>query len=320
MKERIKFAIIKSFKFLLFIIIFFVTTNNFFVGILLFLVANIKLIRRSIFGRLPYKVSKKASRGPFSYNYTSHLKLDLYYPTEGDAPFPVVVFAHGGGWITGFKRQPNNVSWYRFLNSQGFAVASLEYRKAFYAKIDNIISDYSQAVKFIQENAFKLKVNPEKIVLMGLSAGGHLALYYTARNSFLKNLSSSIKAVVAFYAPCDLTDLLSEEVTSFFARFALVTTMKTLPVRNSINCIHYSPITWVSDSMPPVFLAHGLKDTVVPPKSSIKMYKKLRSFKVKAVLKIHPKGDHGFEFVLKDGFTYKILDDLVSFLKCVVEK
>ncbi len=314
MKERIRFIIIRSFKFLLFVFIFFVTINNFFIGLLLFAFANIKLIRRSVFGRLPCKISKDISKGPFSHTYTRRLKLDLYYPSKKEAPFPLVIFAHGGGWITGFKRQPNNISWYRFLNSQGFAVASIEYRKASYAKIDDIISDYSQAIEFLRENASQLGLDSNKVILMGLSAGGHLALYYAARKSFLNSLSKSIKAVVAFYAPCDLSDLLSEEVTSFFARFALVTTVKTLPSRNSAICAHYSPITWVNSSMPPVFLVHGLRDSVVPAKSSIKMYVKLRKFNVKAVLRVHPKGDHGFEFVRGDAFTYKILDDLKQFL------
>ncbi len=319
MKGKLKFALIRLVKFLLFIFLFLLIINNFFIGLALFAIANVKLIRRSVFGRLPYKISRKVSKGPFGYVYSRNLKLDLYYPATGNGPFPIIVFAHGGGWITGFKRQPNNVSWYRFLNSLGFAVASVEYRKALYAKIEDIISDYSQAIKFMQENSSKLKIDSSKIILMGLSAGGHLALYYAARNSYINSLSNSIKAVVSFYAPCDLVDLLSDEVTSFFARFALITTIKTLPTRSPATYTHYSPITWANSSIPPVFLAHGLKDRVVPFKSSIKMYKKLRNLGVRTVLRLHPKGDHGFEFVFKDEFTLKILNELSRFLRQAIE-
>nr|WP_231556098.1 prolyl oligopeptidase family serine peptidase [Thermotoga neapolitana] len=77
----------------------------------------------------------------------------------------------------------------------------------------------------------------------------------------------------------------------------------------------YSPVHWVTPKAPPTMLVHGMKDEVVPYVSSVKMYKKLRENGVTTKLRLHPKGKHGFEFVLKDSLTVKFLYETVSFLK-----
>ena len=67
--------------------------------------------------------------------------------------------------------------------------------------------------------------------------------------------------------------------------------------------------------MPPVFLAHGKDDVVVPCNSSIKLARKLKSCCVDYKFYVHKKGNHAFEFVLKDFKTIRILEATSSFLK-----
>ncbi|ABV33305.1 MULTISPECIES: alpha/beta hydrolase [Pseudothermotoga] len=310
--KSLKPSIVRFLKIILLFAIFFTTFFNFALGLLLFLIANFNVIKKSIFGRLPVKIDKHCSKGPFSYVYKDSLKLDLYYP-DRQVPCPVVIFAHGGGWITGFKRQPNNLSWYKFLNHHGFAVASIDYRRRLSAKIDEIIDNYTEAVEFIHENAENLYLDPENIFLMGLSAGGHLSLYYACYESYKKGKISWLRGIVAFYPPTDLLDLWDYESTSIFARFSTIMTIKTLPSKHIDLYRLYSPTNWINEKQPPVFLAHGLRDTVVPVKSSIKFHMESKK-KAESTLRIHPFGDHGFEFTFKDNFTLKILDDLITFL------
>src|SRR6056297_3164377 len=106
------------------------------------------------------------------------LKLDCWYPKESHEKYPVVFFTHGGGWISGFRNQPNNVSWSKYLASKGFAVVSIDYRYGINNSMEDILEDYSDALEFVREKADMLRIDPSKIALMGLSAGGHLALLY----------------------------------------------------------------------------------------------------------------------------------------------
>jgi len=252
------------------------------------------------------------------------LKLDCFYPKERRECYPVVFFAHGGGWISGFRNQPNNVSWSKYLASKGMAVVSIDYRYGINNSMEDILEDYSDALEFVRERAKMLRLDSEKMALMGLSAGGHLALlyaaYYTSPCSKIPakektRRMNGIQALVAFYAPSDLKDIFEKDNKSLFARFATRTTLKGLPTESRDVYRYYSPIYWVSQCFPPVFLAHGKNDTVVPCRSSIKLAKKLKACAVDYRFYVHKKGDHAFEFVFKDFKTIKILESTVNFLK-----
>ncbi|GAB4315636.1 alpha/beta hydrolase family protein [Pseudothermotoga elfii] len=76
----------------------------------------------------------------------------------------------------------------------------------------------------------------------------------------------------------------------------------------------YSPVNYVTSMSSKILLVHGIKDSVVPYTSSVKMFKKLRQKGCTAKLLLHPKGNHGFEFVLKDHKTVEILKKTIDFL------
>ncbi len=253
-----------------------------------------------------------------------NLKLDCWYPNERREKYPVVFFAHGGGWISGIRNQPNNVSWSKYLASKGMAVVSIDYRYGINNSMVDILEDYSDALEFVREKAKMLRIDSSKIALMGLSAGGHLALLYAAYYSSEKSPATNeekkarmkgIKAIVGFYAPSDLNDIFEKDNKSLFARFATRTTLKGLPGDIDDVYQYYSPICWVSSNLPPVFLAHGKEDVVVPCNSSIKLARRLKSCSVDYKFYVHKKGNHAFEFVLKDFKTIRILEATSSFLK-----
>ncbi|QTA37378.1 alpha/beta hydrolase [Thermosipho ferrireducens] len=304
-------------KRLLYLAIFLSAFVNIGIFIFIIVILNIPLIKRTVLGKLPIKVPKKSWEFIKTVQYKKRLFMDILYPSSGMPPFPVVIFAHGGGWITGYRRQPNNISWYNYLVFNGLAVVSIDYRYGYLYDIEDLLDDYEDAINYIYMNAPNLKLDPKNISLMGLSAGGHLALCYT----FIRNNQKrpTIKNIVAYYAPSNLLDLWSHDSTSIFAKFAVATTLKRIPGKSRELYMKYSPINFVpKKNSPPILLVHGMKDNVVPVKSSIKLYKTLKTNGTNAKILLHPEGNHGFEFVLKDELTKKILQKTVEFLKEVI--
>lgn len=275
-------------------------------SLVIVLLLNIRVIRNSLFGRLPFNIEETPWGKIRTEEYLPGIFLDIYYP-KTDRPEGTVLFAHGGGWISGYRRQPNNVSWYRFMVSRGFIVATIEYSRGYKAGIDRLIDEFTGAVQYLSKQAAVLGLKQEKISIMGLSAGGHLALLGGMKNP------SQVKNITAYYSPCDLLDIWNS--TSLFARFSVTTVIKRLPYKKKSKDVYrrYSPVRHVSAQAPPILLVHGLKDSIVPCQSSITMYETLIREGCPAKLLIHPTGNHGFEFVLKDERTRDIIEETLKF-------
>lgn len=283
---------------------------DFAISLFILFLINIPLIRRSIFGKIALDPRKKTWEHVEIDEYADKKKLDILFPDlkhlNLEKPKGVVLFAHGGGWISGYRRQPNNVSWYRYLVGKGFIVATIDYSRGYRAGIERLIDELLEAVEYLSKRLKALGLD-EKISLMGLSAGAHLALLSASR------IPDKIKCVVSYYAPCDLMDIW--KAPSLFARFSAVTTLKRLPGRSKDIYEKYSPINNISSHFPPTLLVHGLKDQIVPYISAVNMFKALSQAGVKVKLLLHPYGDHGFEFVLKDNYAVRILEKTADFLE-----
>jgi len=321
--NRIKKSYFMVNKFYLWLLFFFLLAFN---GAIAFAGVVIVFILFLFTRRVPLEPKGQYLFDTYVYKQTSNLplKLDCWYPDETCDQYPVVFFAHGGGWISGFRNQPNNVSWSKYLASKGFAVVSIDYRYGINNNMEDILKDYSDALEFVRTRAKSLRLDSSKMALMGLSAGGHLALLYAAYYSSKQtNVDAEeraarmkgIQTVVAFYSPSDLNDIFEKDNKSLFARFATITTLKGLPDNSNDVYRYYSPIYWVSHKMPPVFMAHGKEDDVVPFSSSVKLARKLKECSVDYKFYVHKKGNHAFEFVLKDFQTIRILESTINFLK-----
>lgn len=290
-------------KYLLIVSTLFLAFFDFGLSLLIVLVTNIPLIRKSVFGKLALDIRKTPWSKVETHEYMPKKFLDVFYPKTENIN-GVIVFAHGGGWISGYRRQPNNMSWYRFLVSQGFIVATIGYSRGYIQEIEKLIEELTNAVLFLKKKIGNFYNG--QFSLMGLSAGGHLALMTGLRYLDL------VDKIVAYYTPCDLMDIWKSE--SIFARFSVMATIKRLPSKSKEVYEKFSPINYVTSACPKILLVHGMKDSVVPYVSSIKMFKKLRENRCTAKLLLHPKGDHGFEFVLKDHKTQEILKKTIEFL------
>lgn len=294
------------FKYLVLFFTIVLSFFNFGLSLAILILLNIHVIRRSVFGRLPVEVDKRPWRKVDTREYLHGKYVDIYYPGR-KRPRGTILFAHGGGWISGYRRQPNNLSWYRVLVSRGFAVAAIEYSRGYSAGIEQLIDEFSAALWMLSDRAGELGLNEDGISVMGLSAGGHLALLAGMKNREL------VKKIIAFYSPCDLLDIWDE--SSIFARFSAAAVVKRLPYKRKSRQVYrwYSPIQHITTGLPPVLLVHGMRDAIVPFRSSLKMFKELRETGCDARILLHPEGRHGFEFVLKDRWTQRIIEKTVEF-------
>jgi acetyl esterase/lipase len=100
------------------------------------------------------------------------MTLDLYTP-KGQGPFPTLVLLHGGGWMKGSKEKFRNHG--RAFADKGFLVAAVGYRLSTEAKFPAAVHDCKAAIRWLRAHANKLNVKPDKIGIVGGSAGAHLA-------------------------------------------------------------------------------------------------------------------------------------------------
>jgi acetyl esterase/lipase len=124
-------------------------------------------------------------------------KLDLVKPA-GVARAPILLFIHGGGWSMGDKTHaaPEKAKW---ANGQGWAFASANYRLVPQATVEQQAADIVHAIAWLRANAAKEGLDPERIVLMGHSAGAHLAALVGTDPKYLQAAGvpmSAVKGVV----------------------------------------------------------------------------------------------------------------------------
>jgi acetyl esterase/lipase len=143
----------------------------------------------------------------------AELLADLWAPPPGVAPTGLAVInVHGGGWRVGDKDLGTR-SFFRRLAAQGHTILDIAYSLWPQGDIPAMIAEIKEAVLWMKAHSQEYGLNPERIVLMGGSAGGHLALLaaYTAEHPSLPPLSregdASVRGVVAFYPPTDFLAL-----------------------------------------------------------------------------------------------------------------
>jgi acetyl esterase/lipase len=142
----------------------------------------------------------------------AELLADLWGPPPGVPPSGLAaIYVHGGAWRVGDKDLGTR-TFFRRLAAQGHSVLDVAYTLWPKADIPTMVGEIKQAVLWMKANAGPVGVDPERMVLMGGSAGGHLALLaaYTPDHPALPPLSgagdTSVRGVVAFYPPAEFLD------------------------------------------------------------------------------------------------------------------
>lgn len=220
-------------------------------------------------------------------------KLDLYLPPASKTPTPLVINIHGGGWNKGTKESQTGFS--NFFK-KGYAVANIEYRLTGAATAPAAVEDTRCALIYLIKNAKQLNINTDKIVIMGSSAGAHLALMggllendhiFDTNCKGTENIK--VAAIIDKYGITDVWDWgygihkTSKSATSWLGDKA-----KDQNFAKSV-----SPLYQVKKSSPPTFIVHGDADPIVPYEQSVALKAKLDELGIKNEFMTVKGGDHG---------------------------
>lgn len=238
------------------------------------------------------------------------LELDLWVPPAA-APPPVVVWLHGGSWMTGDRRltparfRPGQI--FDALMAAGLAVATVDYRLAREAAFPAQLHDVRSAICYLRAQADQFGVDTSHMGVWGESAGGHLAALVglTAHPDIegdfgLASSSSAVDVVVSWYGPSDL-DLLAQtpwppDVVAEGSAEPLEDPLEALlSGADAATRADASPITHVAPGAPPFLLVHGTEDLLVPHVQSEALAAALTNAGVTARLVSVPGAGHVFD-------------------------
>lgn len=247
-----------------------------------------------------------AERGS-TYGVHPRQRIDLYRPRAhnvGDAGLPILIFLYGGSWQEG-ERQGYAFAARGFADA-GFLVAVPDYRLVPEVRFPVFLEDSAAAVRWVRANAARLGGDPERIVLVGHSAGAYNAAMLALDERWLGADRQAVRGFVGVAGPYDFLPLDSSvTMTAFGQERDLEATQ---------------PVTFASAGDPPTLLLHGSLDTTVYPRQSERLVALLRAAGVEAQVKLYPKVGHiGIVTALARPFRGRapVLEDVVAFARKV---
>jgi acetyl esterase len=162
------------------------------------------LFKQAALSMMEKKIEVKNTKDLFIDSDGEKIRLRIYEPLNGKEPYPITIYYHGGGFVLGDVDVYDNVC--RMLaNLSNSLVVSVDYRLAPEYKFPTQVKDCYNALKWIHENASKIKGDDSKIIVAGDSAGGNLA---SAVSIFARDRNErNIKAQVLIYPVVNMLDL-----------------------------------------------------------------------------------------------------------------
>ena len=245
------------------------------------------------------------------YGTLPEQKLDVFYPEAGQAPYPLIFYVHGGGWILGNRHSSAIECVIGGCLDRGYAVATVDYRLAPETKFPENFYDVKTAVRWARANAAAYDFDPERFGMAGDSAGGYFTLLAAAAGNVpalegeqygWPGVSSAIQAAVDYYGPVDMTKTWG----SYYAQSGVKCMPSRVEGQPSMEeqefCNESAPSlaplvcpdNYIHKDMPPVLLLHGKDDAVVPYQHSVIMAEKMDRIcgPGRAELVIYPGRDH----------------------------
>lgn len=223
-------------------------------------------------------------------------KLDIYRRRGRGGPDPTLIYFHGGGWASGHKGDGMmyTLAWLEM----GWDVVNVDYRLRGVAPAPAAVEDCLCALRWIGEHAAEYQIDTSRLVVMGDSAGGHLALMTgmapaSAGLDRPCNRSGNaplpkVAGIVNWYGVTDMSDLLKgpnrrEDAVQWLAK---ADNREDLARR-------ISPVTWARADVPPIITIHGDSDPSVPYSQAIKLRDALNAVHARNELVTIKGGKHG---------------------------
>jgi acetyl esterase/lipase len=205
---------------------------------------------------------------------------------------PVIVQIHGGSWQRGAPEDDGAVA--RVLASRGYVVFAIDYRHAPTARWPAQIDDVRAALTWVREHAAHHGGDASQIVLLGRSAGAHLALLAAYAERTL-----DIRGVVAWYGPVDLANGWRNPPSPdpLHVRAILETLIGGTPAERPDAYRAASPLTHVSQTSPATLLLYGTRDHIVEARFGRALHARLRAAGATSILLELPWAEHAFDLI-----------------------
>lgn len=250
--------------------------------------------------RHAHRVVRDAAFGPERLQ-----QLDVYAPRPAPTGAPVIVFIHGGSWANGSKEG------YSFLGdafaARGFVTVVPSYRLVPKVRFPAFIEDGAKAVAWTQANIANHGGDPQRIVLVGHSAGGYIAAMLGLDAHFLADAhAGSVRGVVGLAGPYD------------FLPFDVASTRNAFGRASDLQLTQ--PVHFARPDAPPMLLLWGDRDTTVGPRNLASLERAQRAAGGSVETKIYPGVSHvGILLALSRPFRRRapVLDDVSAFVRRV---
>lgn len=240
-----------------------------------------------------YGIASDNTYGVFN---NTPVHLDVWSRIDTTQPTPTLMYIHGGGWVFGSKDGAANL----FLSyvERGWTVVNVEYRMAGNSLASAAVEDARCALRWVYRNAATYHIDTQRIVVLGHSAGGHIALMV----GMLPNGSDldygcpadatepslKVRAIVNWYGISDVTCLLqSPDVRTY----ALAWTGSQSQAKEFAHKL--SPLTYVRPDLPPILTIQGDHDPTVPYLQSVRLQEALSTAENTTQLVTIPNGVYG---------------------------
>ncbi len=231
-------------------------------------------------------------------------KLDIYRP-DGARDAPVVVFLYGGSWEDGSKAM------YRFvgaaLAAHGIIAVIPDYRVYPQVRFPTFLYDCAGAVAWTARHAAELGGDPDRLVLMGHSAGAYNAAMLALDPVYLQAVGMNPRDIAGFIGlagPYDFLPLQDPVLKQVFGP--------------EDQLARTQPINFVTPGAPPAFLAAGLRDTTVAPRNTKRLAARLRAAGDAVETRYYPRLDHKLLIGAMSpllGFLAPVLPDCLGFIR-----
>lgn len=230
---------------------------------------------------IPAAFGEYSRRSDLPYGDHPRQRLDVYMPrAPAGGGLPVVVFFYGGGWAEGAKAQ------YRFvadaLTSRGYVVVVPDYRLYPEVRFPAFVNDAALAVRWTHDHIAEFNGDPGKTVLLGHSAGAHIAAMLTFDERFLMAVGGDqrwISGFVGLAGPYDFLPIIDPDVQQVFSQ---LTDLKVS-----------QPVSFVDGREPPTLLMHGEADKRVAPGNSVRLAERIRAQQGSVMERYFPDMSHG---------------------------
>jgi acetyl esterase/lipase len=259
---------------------------------------------------------------PVPADSRGHL-LDLWLPppVRDGARHPVLVWSGGSGWM-GDDGKESAEPIARYFTARGYAVAGVSVRSSAQAVFPAQVHDVKAAIRWLRENAAAHGLDPGRVAVMGDSSGGWLAAMAAVTGDDVPELegdvgvtgpSSRVQAAVDLYGPTEFLSMSAQMLPGACAGFDAAygvsdchddpgspeSRLMGFPIRERpAEVARASPLTYASATAPPMLIAHGQRDVLVPEAQSRLLYDALRRAGAPVTFVSVPDAGHSWREVL----------------------